>query len=411
MAMCVAPEAQNPVTLRAGGILSRMGYRDNIEHEVWPSGGTFWPETRGATAGPPLESGPGSRSPRSIYGLRVPQQQEDEAMARVLSGIQPTGEVHIGNYIGAIRHWVADQHVNESFFCLVDLHAITLPHDPETLRAKTVDVAAILLAAGIDPAVATLFVQSHVHEHAELAWVLNCYTTFGELRRMTQFKEKSAKAERESFVSVGLFDYPVLQAADILIYHADLVPVGEDQRQHVELTRNVATRFNQRFGETFTLPQPSIPPVGAKIMDLQNPLAKMSKSADSPQGTLLVNDPPDVIAKKIKTAVTDSGRDVIAREDKPAISNLLTIYSVADGRSVPELEAAYHGKGYGELKADLSEVLVTFLQPFQQRYKDLMTDPGEVERQLEVGARKAQGVAAKTLAAVYERVGFLGRRG
>ncbi|MFN2590034.1 MAG: tryptophan--tRNA ligase [Actinomycetota bacterium] len=330
-------------------------------------------------------------------------------MARVLSGIQPTGDVHIGNYIGAIRHWVADQHVNDSFFCLVDLHAITAPHDPATLRAKTVDLAAILLAAGIEPQVATMFVQSHVHEHAELAWVLNCYTTFGELRRMTQFKEKAVRAERDAFVSVGLFDYPVLQAADILIYHADLVPVGEDQRQHIELTRDVAARFNQRFGETFTLPEPSIPPVGARIMDLQNPAAKMSKSADSPQGTLRVTDPPDVVSKKIMTAVTDSGRDVVAREEKPAISNLLTIYSVVDGRPVGELEDAYRGKGYGEFKADLADALVAFLEPFQSRYRELMSSPDEVERQLEVGTAKAQEIAAKTLASVYERVGFLPR--
>jgi tryptophanyl-tRNA synthetase len=330
-------------------------------------------------------------------------------MPRVLSGIQPTGDVHIGNFIGAIRHWVADQHVNDSLFCLVDLHAITLPHDPETLRAKTLDLAAILLAAGIDPAVATLFVQSHVHEHAELAWVLNCYTTYGELGRMTQFKEKSAKAKREAFVSVGLFDYPVLQAADILIYHADRVPVGEDQRQHVELTRDVAARFNQRFGETFTLPEPAIPPVGARIMDLQNPLAKMSKSADSPQGTLLVNDPPETIRKKIKAAVTDSGRDIVAHEDKPAISNLLTIYSAVAGRPLPELEEAYRGKGYGEFKADLAEAMVAFLGPFQERYRSLLADPDKVEEQLAIGADKAQGMASKTLATVYERVGFLPR--
>jgi tryptophanyl-tRNA synthetase len=330
-------------------------------------------------------------------------------MARVLSGIQPTGDVHIGNYIGAIRHWVADQHVNDSFFCLVDLHAITLPHDPDTLRAKTLDLAAILLAAGIDPEVATLFVQSHVHEHAELAWVLNSYTGFGELQRMTQFKDKSKKAGREGFVSVGLFDYPVLQAADILIYHADRVPVGEDQRQHVELTRDVANRFNQRFGETFTIPEPAIPPLGAKIMDLQNPEAKMSKSADSPLGTLRITDPPDVIARKIKSAVTDSGREVTSAPDKPAISNLLTIYSVIEGRPVDELEAEYAGKGYGEFKKDLADALVAFLEPFQDRYEGLIAAPEDVAQLLEVGAEKAQGIASKTLASVYERVGFLPR--
>jgi tryptophanyl-tRNA synthetase len=328
-------------------------------------------------------------------------------MPRVLSGIQPTGEVHIGNYIGAIKHWVADQHVNDSLFCLVDLHAITLPHDPETLRAKTLDLGAILLAAGIDPGVATLFVQSHVPEHAELAWVLNCYTTYGELGRMTQFKEKSAKAKE--FVSAGLFDYPVLQAADILLYHADLVPVGEDQRQHIELTRNVAARFNQRFGETFDLPEPSIPPMGARIMDLQNPTAKMSKSSDSPSGTLRVTDPPDVIAKKIKSAVTDSGRDVVAGEDKPAISNLLTIYSAITGRPIGEIEGDYAGRGYGEFKEGLAEALIAFLQPFQERYGDLVANPEDVARTLARGAEKAQSIASKTLATAYDRVGLLPR--
>jgi len=330
-------------------------------------------------------------------------------MARVLSGIQPTGDVHIGNYIGALRHWVADQDVNDCFYCLVDLHSITaeIP-DPENLRTKTIEAAAVLLAVGIDPDRSTLFVQSHVHEHAELAWVLTCFTSFGELRRMTQFKEKSQKG---GFVSAGLFEYPVLQAADILIYQADRVPVGEDQRQHIELTRNVAERFNQRYGETFVLPEASIPPVGAKIMDLQVPTAKMSKSSDSPQGTLLVNDPPDVIARKIKSAVTDSGREVVAHEDKPAISNLLTIYSAVDGRPVQDLEAAFEGKGYAALKSELAEALVAFLEPFQRRYWDLLADPDEVERRLEIGAEKAQGVAWKTLSSVYERVGFLPRTG
>jgi tryptophanyl-tRNA synthetase len=331
-------------------------------------------------------------------------------MARVLSGIQPTGDIHIGNYIGALRHWVADQDVNDCFYCLVDLHAITLAiPDPAVLRHRTVEAAAILLAVGIDPERATLFVQSHVVEHTELAWVLTCFTSFGELRRMTQFKEKSQKGE-EGFVSAGLFEYPVLQAADILIYQADRVPVGEDQRQHVELTRNVAQRFNQRYGETFVLPDAAISPTGAKIMDLQMPTTKMSKSADSPAGTLRVNDTPDEIARKIKTAVTDSGREVrFDPEEKPAISNLLTIFSAVDGRTVPELEQAYAGKGYGEFKSDLADAVVSFLAPFQARYNDLMANPDEVHRKLEVGAAKAEGVASKTLAAVYERVGFLPR--
>jgi tryptophanyl-tRNA synthetase len=329
-------------------------------------------------------------------------------MARVLSGIQPTGDVHIGNYIGALRHWVADQDVNDSFYCLVDLHSITaaIP-DPETLRTRTLEAAAILLAVGIDPNRSTLFVQSHVHEHTELAWVLTCFTSVGELRRMTQFKEKSQKG---GFVSAGVFEYPVLQAADILIYQADRVPVGEDQRQHIELTRNVAQRFNQQYGETFVLPEPAIPPVGAKIMDLQTPTAKMSKSADSPAGTLLVTDLPEDIARKIKSAVTDSGRDVrFDPAEKPAISNLLTIFSAVDGRSIQDLEAAYEGKGYGEFKADLAEAAVSFLAPFHTRYRELLEDRAELGRLLEIGAEKAQGVAAKTLALAYERVGFLPR--
>src|SRR5947207_13617378 len=247
-------------------------------------------------------------------------------MGRVLSGIQPTGDIHIGNYIGALQHWVSDQHVNDAFYCLVDLHSITMSiPEPEVLRNKTVEAAALLLAAGIDPDRSTLFVQSHVHEHAELAWVLNCFTTFGELRRMTQFKEKAQK-QAEGSVLVGLFDYPVLQAADILLYQADRVPVGEDQRQHVELTRDIAGRFNQRFGETFVVPEVAIPKVGARIMDLQNPAAKMSKSAESPQGTIGVLDSPEDVSRKVKAAVTDSGRDVVSSPDKPAITNLVTLY-------------------------------------------------------------------------------------
>jgi tryptophanyl-tRNA synthetase len=330
-------------------------------------------------------------------------------MARVLSGIQPTGDVHIGNYIGALRHWAADQDVNDSFYCLVDLHSVTraIP-EPEVLRARTLEAAAILIALGIDPDRSTLFVQSHVPEHTQLSWVLTCFTAFGELRRMTQFKEKSGE---EGFVSAGLFAYPVLQAADILLYQADRVPVGEDQRQHLELTRDVAQRFNQRYGETFVLPEAAIPRVGAKIMDLQNPQAKMSKSADSPSGTLRVIDPPDEIARKIKSAVTDSGREVRAGEDKPAITNLLTIYSAVDGRSIPEFEEAYAGKGYGEFKQDLADAVIAFLAPFQGRFRELMADQDELDRLLEGGARKAQGVAAKTLGLVYERVGFLPRRG
>ena len=327
-------------------------------------------------------------------------------MARVLSGIQPSGEVHLGNYIGAIRHWVADQDVDDSFILVVDLHAITVPQDPDTLRRATLDLASILLAAGIDPARSTLWVQSHVHEHAELAWVLGCFTGFGELRRMTQFKDRTAKGG-ESLASAGLFTYPVLQAADILLYQAERVPVGEDQRQHLELTRDVAQRFNARFGDTFVVPDAAVPPLGARVMDLQEPTSKMSKSSESPAGTIRVTDTPDEIRRKVRTAVTDSGRDVVASPEKPAITNLLTIYSVATGRTVDELEREHEGKGYAELKSGLAEALVEFLRPLQDRYRELSADQGELARHLEIGADKARVVAAKTLDEVYDKVGFL----
>ena len=330
-------------------------------------------------------------------------------MKRTLSGIQPSGEVHLGNYIGALQHWAAQQDERDCFYCIVDLHAITVPQDPKTLQEATLDLAAVLIAIGIDPDRSTLFVQSHIPEHSQLGWVLECVATFGELRRMTQFKDKAAK-QKEGNVTVGLFTYPVLQAADILIYQADEVPVGEDQRQHIELTRDIAQRFNARFGETFVVPQATIPKVGAKILDLQNPAAKMSKSADSPRGTVRVTDTADEIRRKIKTAVTDSGRDVVASPDRPAITNLLTIYSVASGKTVAELEQELAGKGYADLKAGLTDALIAFLEPIQRRYADLKADPAELARLVEQGAVKAQAVAAKTLSSVYERVGFLPRR-
>jgi tryptophanyl-tRNA synthetase len=334
---------------------------------------------------------------------------KEASVARVFSGVKPTGDVHLGNYIGAFRHFVTDQDEHDCFYCIVDLHAITVPQEPEELRKASLQVAAVYLAVGIDPARSTLFVQSHVHEHAELAWVLGSVTMFGELRRMTQFKDKFGKAEAS--ITQGFFAYPVLMAADILLYQADRVPVGDDQRQHLELTRDIAQRFNSRYGETFVIPQAVIPKVGARIMDLQTPEAKMSKSEDSPQGTIDLLDPPDVIRKKIKTAVTDSGREILAREDKPAISNLLSIYSVASGRTIESLEAEYEGKGYGDLKNDLADAIVAYLLPIQERYRKFSSDPGEVARILEIGAEKAQAVAAKTLATVYDRVGFLPRLG
>jgi tryptophanyl-tRNA synthetase len=329
-------------------------------------------------------------------------------MERVLSGIKPTGDVHVGNYIGAIRHWAAEQDDYDSFFCVVDLHAITVPQDPEALRAATLDLAAVLLAAGIDPHRSTLFVQSHVHEHAELAWVLGCFASYGELRRMTQFKDKAAK-QKDDLLSAGFFTYPVLQAADILLYQADRVPIGDDQRQHLELTRDIAGRFNQRYGTTFVLPDAAIPKVGARIMDLQNPAAKMSKSSESPLGTIRITDEPDDIRRKVRVAVTDSGREVVAGEDKPALTNLLTIYSVATGRSIPELETELAGRGYADLKAGLAEALIDSLEPIRTRHRELISDQGELSRLLELGAEKAQAVARKTLETVYERVGFLPR--
>jgi len=332
-------------------------------------------------------------------------------MARVFSGIKPTGEVQLGNYVGALRRFVAAQDDDDCVFCIVDLHAITdgLP-DPEELRSKTLDLAAVYLAAGIDPERSTLFVQSHVSEHAELTWILNCFAAVGELRRMTQFKDRSAK-NKDGFISSGLFDYPVLMAADILLYRTDRVPVGDDQRQHLELTRDVAERFNARFPETFVVPEADIPPAegGARVMDLQNPTAKMSKSADSPQGTVKVTDPPEDVRRKVKAAVTDSGREVVFADDKPAISNLLTIFSAASGSSIPDLERAYAGKGYGDFKRDLAEALVEFLRPLQERYVEISSDPAGIERVLNAGAEKARAVATKTLATVYERVGFLPR--
>jgi tryptophanyl-tRNA synthetase len=341
----------------------------------------------------------------------------------ILSGVQPSGDVHltdsqlraegvtnthIGNYVGAFRQWVEMQHDFDAYYCVVDLHAITLPYDAGELRARTLEVAALLLASGLDPDVCTVFVQSHVPEHTELAWLLNHLATVGELRRMTQFKAKAAEGG-EGALPAGYFNYPVLQAADILIYQADRVPVGEDQRQHLELTRDVAERFNARFGQTFVLPEAYIPKVGGRVMDLQDPTAKMSKSGTSPAGRIQVLDPPEVIRKKIRSAVTDSGREVVARPDKPAISNLLELFSVASGRSVGELEQAYAGRGYGEFKADLAEAVIAYLAPLQERYRRLRDDPDRLAGILEAGAAKAQAVARPNLALAKERMGFLPR--
>jgi tryptophanyl-tRNA synthetase len=302
---------------------------------------------------------------------------------------------------------VALQETHDAFYCVVDLHAITAGHDPALLRQRTRVSAAQLLASGLDSGRCTLFVQSHVAEHAQLAWVLGCITGFGEASRMTQFKDKSSKqgAERSS---VGLFTYPVLQAADILLYQADAVPVGEDQRQHLELTRDLAQRFNTMFGPTFTVPNPYIVRESAKITDLQQPTAKMSKSASSPAGVVDLLDDPAVSAKKIRSAVTDTGREIVFEpEAKPGVSNLLTIYSALSGRSIDDLVAAYDGKGYGDLKKDLAEVLADWVRPIQQRTRGYLDDPAELDKVLAIGADKARAVASDTLRAAYERIGFL----
>jgi len=327
---------------------------------------------------------------------------------RVFSGIQPTADsFHFGNYLGALRHWVTLQDTHDAFYCVVDLHAITAGHDPAQLRARTRLGAAQLLAVGLEPERCTLFVQSHVVEHAQLAWVLSCITGFGEASRMIQFKDKSAKQGAER-ASVGLFTYPVLQAADILLYHADAVPVGEDQRQHLELTRDLAQRFNTTFGPTLTLPEPYIIKGTAKITDLQEPTAKMSKSASGPNGLVELLEEPARITKKIKSAVTDTGREIyFDPEHKPGISNLLTIYSALTGRAVDELVTTYAGRGYGDLKKDVAEAVVEFVTPIQQRTRGYLDDPAQLDKLLAVGAEKARAVAAPTLASVYDRVGFL----
>jgi tryptophanyl-tRNA synthetase len=328
-------------------------------------------------------------------------------MARVFSGIQPTGEMHLGNYLGAVRQWVDAQDDNDAIYCVVDLHAITMPYDPASFADRTRRTATILLAAGLDPARCTLFVQSHVLAHTELTWVLNCVATFGELRRMTQFKEKS---EGQESVSVGLFDYPVLQAADILAYDTDKVPVGDDQRQHVELARDLAIRFNHRYGDTLVVPEHTVPPVGARVMDLQDPTSKMSKSSDSSTGFIALLDDPKVITKRIRSAVTDSETEV--RFDpaaKPGVSNLLQIFAATTGRPVTSLETEYATSGYGRLKSAVADAVVEFLRPLQDRYAELSADPAEVDAQLAAGAEKAEAVATKVLERVRRAAGLLPR--
>ncbi len=330
-------------------------------------------------------------------------------MTRVFSGIQPSGDLHLGNYLGALVNWVGMQDRADCVYCVVDLHAITSPaeHDPATLRQRTLDAAMVLLAVGVDPERSILFVQSHLHEHAECTWLFNCVAGFGELRKMPQFKEKS-EGKGES-VSVGLFDYPVLQAADILLYHANEVPVGEDQRHHIELARDIGQRFNHRFkDEVFTLPKAIHPPAAARVMDLQEPTSKMSKSTSSDKGIVNLLDDPKRIEKKFKGAVTDSATDIRHdRTDKPGVSNLLEILSAATDRDVPDLVAEYDGQGYGTFKGAVAEAVIEMVRPIQERHAELASDPGEIERVLQQGADRAREVAAPTLARAKAAIGLL----
>jgi tryptophanyl-tRNA synthetase len=325
---------------------------------------------------------------------------------RIFSGIQPTGAKHFGNYAGGFRQYAATQEQGEAFFCVVDLHSITTDYDPAELRDTSLDLAAMLFATGIDPDRSVVFVQSHVTAHAEAAWLLSAVTSYGQLGRMTQFKEKG---EGREFVSAGLFTYPVLMAGDILLYQTDLVPIGDDQRQHLELARDVAERFNARFGDTFTLPRGVYPEVGARIMDLQEPARKMSTTGGTPQGTLLLLDPPDVIRKKVRSAVTDSGSEVRRDADKPGVTNLIEIMAVATGEEAGAIEARYDGSGYGRFKADVAEAVIALLAPIQARYRELRGDPAELTRLLRAGAERAREASAPTLALMYERMGFVPR--
>jgi tryptophanyl-tRNA synthetase len=325
-------------------------------------------------------------------------------MARIFSGIQPTGAKHFGNFSGGFRQYAATQEQGEAFICVVDLHSITVAYEPAELRETTLDLAAMLFATGLDPERSTVFLQSHVPAHPEAAWLLSGVANFGELRRMTQFKEKG---DQQESVTAGLFTYPVLMAGDILLYQTDLVPIGDDQRQHLELARDIAERFNARFGETFKLPEGIYPEVGARIMDLQEPQKKMSTTGGTPQGTVGLLDAPDVVRKKFKSAVTDSGAEVRhSRAEKPGISNLIEIMSVATGEAIPEIEARYDGQGYGPFKEEVAEAVVAVLGPIQQRYQELRADEAELRSLLALGAEKAREASAPTLEQMYERMGF-----
>ncbi len=328
-------------------------------------------------------------------------------MPRVLSCIQPTGSVHLGNHLGALVNWVSGQHDGNVFHGIVDLHALTITEQPGILGQSTVELAAMLFAVGLDPEVATVFVQSHIHEHTELAWIMECTVSFGELSRMTQFKDKSAKREGD-FISAGLFTYPALQAADILLYDADEVPVGEDQRQHIEITRDIAIRFNHRFGDTFVLPKAVHPKAGARVMDLQDPTSKMSKSAETDNGIVYLLDENSVIEKKFKRAVTDSdGVVAYDRANKPGVSNLLDILSAATGTPAEQLAESY--SQYGPLKKDTGDAVIALVDPIRARYHELMNDKGELARLLKIGNQRAREVAAQTLDRAHRAIGLMPR--
>ena len=329
------------------------------------------------------------------------------ASVKIFSGIQPTGEPHIGNYSGGFRQYASTQERGDAYFCIVDLHAITVDHDPTELRDGTLDIAAMLFATGLDPGRSTVFVQSHVTAHAEAAWLLGAVTPYGQLGRMTQFKEKG---ELQALVSSALFAYPVLMAGDILLYQTDIVPIGDDQRQHLELCRDIAQRFNARYGETFTVPEGIYPEAGARIMDLQDPTKKMSKSFGTEQGKVLMLDDPDSIRRKIKRAVADSGREVRHDESKPGVSNLIELTTVATGETIEEVETRFNSQGYGVFKEAVGDALVELIVPIQTRYQELRSDSAELARLLDLGADKAREASAPTLEAIYDRMGFAGRR-
>ncbi|HEY7731039.1 MAG TPA: tryptophan--tRNA ligase [Gaiellaceae bacterium] len=323
---------------------------------------------------------------------------------RVFSGIQPTGDKHLGNLIGGFRQYAATQERGEAFFCIVDLHSITVEYDPDDFREKTLDLAAMLFATGLDPDRSTVFAQSHVTAHAEAAWLLGAVTSYGQLGRMTQFKDKS---DRHEFISSGLFTYPVLMAGDILLYQTDIVPIGDDQRQHLELSRDIAERFNARYGETFVVPRGVYPEVGARIMDLQEPTRKMSTTGGTDAGTVRLLDEPDAVRRKFKSAVTDSGREVRRGDDKAGITNLIDILSVATAKTPGEIEVAYEHAGYGQFKDDVGEAVAALLTPVRERYLELRADPAELRRLLGAGAERAREAAAPTLERMYDAMGFV----